>query len=40
MAQMLDPKHPIIRRLVKRHYKVVAQAHLLDDDCVIVSYIA
>lgn len=40
MPDMLDPKHPIIRRLIKRRYKVSAQAHLLHDNSVIVTYMA
>ena len=40
MADMLDPKQPVIRRLIKRGFKVAAQAHLLDQNSVIVTYIA
>ena len=37
---MLNPKDPIIRRLIKRRFKVSAQEHLVDDNRVIVTYIA
>ena len=37
---MLDPKNAIIRRLRKRGFKVSAQAHLLDDDREMATYIA
>lgn len=40
MTDMLDPKHPVIRWLVRRGFKVAAQAHLLDQNSVIVRYIA
>ena len=39
MVAMIDPKHPIIRRLVKRGYRVSAHAHLTDST-VVVSYMA
>ena len=39
ILDMLDPKDPIIRRLVKRGYRVSAHAHLTDST-VVVSYIA
>ncbi len=39
MLAMIDPKHPIIRRLVKRGYRVSAHAHLTDST-VVVSYMA
>ncbi len=39
MAAMIDPKHPIIRRLVKSGYRVSAHAHLTDST-VVVSYMA
>ena len=36
---MIDPKHPIIRRLVKSGYRVSAHAHLIYGT-VVVSYMA
>lgn len=39
MVAMIDPKHPIIRRLVKHGYRVSAHAHLTDGT-VVVSYMA
>ncbi len=37
---MLNLKDPIIRRLIKRGFKVSAQEHLVDDNRVVVTYIA
>ena len=36
---MIDPKHPLIRRLAKHGYRVSAHAHLTDST-VVVSYMA